>query len=101
MDTTAQVLDRMEAAISELAKATAAVIQLARQQLYDAQARAEDDDDWRRLPMPKKRCIISNWSRSTLNRHIEEGHVRRKRIRRCVFYSGKDVRNYLNTSPSI
>lgn len=99
MSTAEQVLDRLDKALNEIHAASAAVIQFSRRQLEDTKARGEDDDDWRRLPTPTQRCPLSRWSRTTLNRRIDAGDVRRKRIGRMTYYSGADVRAWLAKQP--
>ena len=98
MTTTDLVLDKLERATIEQHAATLATIQLCRTVLTAAKARSADDDDWLRLPSPTSRCPISHMSRSSLNRRIEEGKVRKKKIDNMTYYSGKDVRTYLNDS---
>ncbi len=93
--TVEEVLDRLQQAAEAQHAATLATLQLCRTILMEAKARHEDDDDWLRMPPSKQRCPVSRWSRSTLNRHIEAGNVRRKRIGRMTYYSGADVRAWI------
>lgn len=92
----ADILDRLDRATEELHAASRAAIQLARATISHTTARSADGDDWCRLPSPKTRCPISDWSRSTLCRHISAGTIRAKSIKGCRYYALKDVREYLN-----
>lgn len=96
MTATETVIARLEAATLAHHEATLATLQLCRSILTSSTARAADDDDWLRMPSQTKRCPISGWSRTTLNRHITSGDVRKKRISSCAYYSGSDVRKFIS-----
>jgi hypothetical protein len=96
MTATEAVLSRLEAAAMASHQATLATLQLCRSLLTESSARSADDDDWLRMPSQTKRCPISGWSRTTLNRHITSGDVRKKRISSCAYYSGADVRKLIS-----
>jgi hypothetical protein len=93
---TDEILDRLESATTELHAAQMALIQFSRTVLRDCAARAADDDNWLRLPSTAARCPISGWSRSSLNRRIAAGDVRKKKIQSMAYYSGTDVRKYIS-----
>lgn len=96
-----QLLDRQEQAMRSLYETNQRLLQLARTQAKELAARTADDDEWTRLPSKKdrERCRFSKWSLSTLNRRIESGEVRRKRIAGTTFYSGSDVRRLIQGEP--
>ena len=91
-----EILDRLDRATVELHAASRAAIQLARATITHTTSRDVEGDDWCRLPTPKTRCPISNWSRSTVCRHITAGSVRAKSVRGSRYYALKDVRELIN-----
>ena len=93
MDTLA-VIAQLERAAEENAKATRAAFALIRSQI----ASQADDDEWTRLPGTKNRCTVSNYSRTHVNRLIEAGTVRRKKVGTSTFYSAADMRRYIANS---
>ena len=95
MNTAAELLDELQAAIRATQKATEAVLALARTQAAQAEAKAADDDEWTRMPTGKNRCKVSGWSRSTLIRRIHEKAIRGKSVLGSAYYSAADVRRYL------
>lgn len=97
---TADILDRLERASSELHAASRAAIDLVRIQSKEMAARIGPDDEWTRLPGDKCPCKISGWSRSKLKRLIASGQVRKKRATGSTFYSGADVRRLIDGDSS-
>lgn len=88
------VIDGLEKASQELAKATIAAVALLRE-ISASQAQPEQ---WLRIPRQGERCPVSNWSRTTIYEFIDAGKVQSKRVKRCRFYSADDVRKLLKDS---
>ena len=87
------LLDTAAAQLAAIAKTSGAILTLARSMAGDTQARAADPDEWTRMPPPGRRCKISGWSRSTVERRP---NVRKKTVMGCRYYSLTDVRAALS-----
>jgi len=95
--TPAAVLDRLEAAVNEQHAAIKAVLRLARSQAATATHAADDDYMPLRMPAPRSRCLVSGYSRSTIEKLIREKAIRSKLGQgNTRFYSGADVRALLS-----
>lgn len=88
-------LDRLALAIDALHAAAQAVLALARAAERAAVAPTTGDDEWTRMPARGKRCPISSWSRSKIEKLIQQKDVRKKTIRGSAFYAGADVRRLI------
>jgi hypothetical protein len=92
----ATALQELERATDALHAASKAVLRLARSNERTAAAKAADPDEWTRLPAGTRRCPVSGWSRSTIIRRANEGHIRRKTVDGCTFYAAADVRRHIS-----
>jgi len=97
---TLDLLNASERAVDELYRSTKAILANTRALIANGGARAEDDDEWTRMPVKPRRCPISGWSRSTLEAHGNADDIRTKLVKGKRYYAGKDVRAYLQKSPA-
>src|SRR5688572_537259 len=80
-----------EKVIWELRRATIAAFDL----VAELTAARADGDEWTRMPRPKERCPVSQFSRSKVERLIAQDFVRAKTVAGGRYYSLADVRKLL------